>query len=93
MDIDDHDMLSGDPERESTFVNGDEMEALEYVSDLLRICGTGLLYLHQFRLRESIRTFARLPQDQYETGWVYAHVARAYYEDVNYMAVRIRAEV
>lgn len=51
---------------------------------LLQMLGEGYRLLSLFRCREAVDTFARLPTNHYQTGWVLTAVGRAFFEMVDY---------
>ncbi|XP_022880290.1 cell division cycle protein 27 homolog B-like isoform X1 [Olea europaea var. sylvestris] len=52
---------------------------------LLMILGEGYRLLCIYRCQDALDTFIKLPQKQYNTGWVLSQVGKVYYEMVDYM--------
>lgn len=54
------------------------------VLSLLQTIGQAYRLLCLYRCQEAIAAFQKLPPAQYNTGWIYCQVGRAYFELVNY---------
>lgn len=57
---------------------------LKHILELLCIMGVAQLHLGQFRSKEAIELFNRLPQNQFRSGYVMHQVGRAYFEMADY---------
>ena len=62
----------------------EDMGGVQEILELLCILGSGLLHLGQFRSKESIEMFERLPEEHFHTGWVLHQVGRAHFEMADY---------
>lgn len=51
---------------------------------LLQKLGKGFFDLCSYNCMESIEEFKKLPQNQFNTGWVLTNIGRAYMEVVKY---------
>ncbi|XP_002968773.2 cell division cycle protein 27 homolog B [Selaginella moellendorffii] len=51
---------------------------------LLKVLGEGFKHVCMYESQEALEAFAKLPQNQYETGWVLCQIGRAYFEMVDY---------
>uniref|UniRef100_A0A6B2KZ77 UDP-N-acetylglucosamine--peptide N-acetylglucosaminyltransferase SPINDLY n=1 Tax=Arcella intermedia TaxID=1963864 RepID=A0A6B2KZ77_9EUKA len=58
------------------------------VLTLFRTIGEGLRLLNQYACSEAILAFQKLPKNQYKTGWILCHVAKAYFEMVQYVKAK-----
>ncbi|CAI9102462.1 OLC1v1000740C1 [Oldenlandia corymbosa var. corymbosa] len=58
--------------------------ALELLS-LLRILGEGYRLFCVYRCQDALDMYLKLPQKQYNTGWVLSQVGKAYFEMVDYV--------
>ena len=57
---------------------------VQQILELLCVMGSAQLHLGQFRSKEAIELFNRLPEDQFHTGYVMHQVGRAYFEMADY---------
>ena len=61
-----------------------EVEALQWLLDLVHKLGTGYSLLSQYQCQDALVAFQTVPASQRETPWVLAQIGRAYYEQAAY---------
>ncbi|KAL9097640.1 MAG: hypothetical protein Q9163_006333 [Psora crenata] len=61
-----------------------ELEALQWLLDLLMKLGTGYFALSHFQCQDALRMFQSITPNQRDTPWVLALIGRAHYEQASY---------
>ena len=64
-------------------------DAVRWLLDLFKKCGSGYFALSQFQCQEAIQLYKALPRSQQETPWVMAQIGRAHYEQAAYADAEI----
>jgi anaphase-promoting complex subunit 3 len=59
-------------------------DAVQCILQLLCLMGTAQWHLGHFRSKHAIQLFERLPEEQYNTGWVLHQVGRAHFAMADY---------
>ena len=61
-----------------------ELEALQWLVELLRKLGSAYFSLSHYKCQEAIQIFQTVTPSQRDTPWVLAQIGRAYYEQASY---------
>jgi anaphase-promoting complex subunit 3 len=59
-------------------------KCISYLLTLLEGLGKPLQLCYQYRCREAIQHFTKLPPKHFQTGWVLSHVGKSYFEMTQY---------